>query len=114
MGDLRHACGDNDESLSLYIKSFKDRPEEELLEKITRLSNELGLWKDVKKELTSFMGEEGDTHNLLELYLRDKDLASAFKIASQHIDDIYDTERVAKACEKSMPYEGSRTLPKYG
>jgi hypothetical protein len=107
MGDLRHACGDNNESLSLYIKSFKDRPEEELLEKITRLSNELGLWKDVKKELTSFMGEEGDTHNLLELYLRDKDLASAFKIASQHIDDIYNTERVAKACEKSMPYEAA-------
>jgi hypothetical protein len=49
------------------------------------------------------MAEEGDTHNLLELYLRDKDLASALKIASQHIDDIYDTEKVAKACEKSMP-----------
>jgi hypothetical protein len=59
-GDLRHACGDNYESLSLYTKSFKDRPEEELLEKITHLSNELGLWKDVKKELTSFMTEEGD------------------------------------------------------
>ncbi|MGA9154303.1 MAG: hypothetical protein WBZ36_27285 [Candidatus Nitrosopolaris sp.] len=58
MGDLRHTCGDNDESLSLYIKSFKDRPEEELLEKITRLSNELGLWKDVKKELISFYGTE--------------------------------------------------------
>jgi hypothetical protein len=104
MGDLRHACGDNYESLSLYIKSFKDRPEEELLEKITHLSNELGLWKDVK---TSFMAEEGDTHNLLELYLRDKDLPSAFKIASQHIDDIYDTERFAKTCEKSMPYEAA-------
>ncbi|HYA82866.1 MAG TPA: hypothetical protein VEH06_05370 [Candidatus Bathyarchaeia archaeon] len=74
MGDLRHACGDNNESLSLYIKSFKGRPEEELLEKITHLSNELGLWKNVKKELTSFnMAEGGDTHNLLELYLRDKD-----------------------------------------
>ena len=107
MGDLRHACGDNNESLSLYIKSFKDRPEEELLEKITHLSNDLGLWKDVKKELTSFMAEEGDTHNLLELYLRDKDLASALKIASQHIDDIYDTERVAKVCEKSMPNEAA-------
>src|SRR5215831_1404656 len=107
MGDLRHACGDKYESLSLYIKSFKDRPEEELLEKITRLSNELGLWKDVKKELTSFMTEEGDSHNLLELYLRDKDLSSAFKIASQHIDDIYDTERVAKVCEKSMPNEAA-------
>ena len=107
MGDLRYACGDNNESLPLYIKSFKDTPEEELLEKITHLSNELGLWKDVKKELTSFLAEEGDTHNLLELYLRDKDLASALKIASQHIDDIYDTEKVAKACEKSMPYEAA-------
>ncbi|MFY9798914.1 MAG: hypothetical protein WAJ93_24770, partial [Candidatus Nitrosopolaris sp.] len=58
MGDLRHTCGDNDESLSLYIRSFKDRPEEELLEKITRLSKELGLWKDVKKELISFYGTE--------------------------------------------------------
>jgi len=112
MGDLRHACGDNYESLSLYIKSFKDRPEEELLEKITHLSNELGLWKDVKKELTSFMAEEGDTHNLLELYLRDKDLPSAFKIASQHVDDIYDTERVAKACEESMPYEAVKLYRK--
>ena len=54
MAELRHTCGDNNESLSLYIKSFKDRPEEELLEKITHLSNELGLWKDVKKELTSW------------------------------------------------------------
>jgi len=107
MGDLRHVSGDNYESLPLYIKSFKDRPEEELLEKITHLSNELGLWKDVKKELTSFMAEEGDTHNLLELYLRDKDLASAFKIASQHINDKYDTERVTRACEKSMPYEAA-------
>jgi uncharacterized Zn finger protein len=107
MGDLRHACGNNNESLPLYIKSFKDRPEEELLEKITHLSNELGLWKDVKKELTSFLAEEGDTHNLLELYLRDKDLASALKIASQHTDDIYDTEKVAKACEKSMRYEAA-------
>ena len=53
------------------------------------------------------MAEEGDTHNLLELYLRDKDLSSAFKIASQHIDDIYDTERVAKVCEKSMPNEAA-------
>ena len=107
MGDLRHVSGDNYESLPLYIKSFKDRPEEELLEKITHLPNELGLWKDVKKELTSFMAEEGDTHNLLELYLRDKDLASAFKIASQHINDKYDTERVTRACEKSMPYEAA-------
>jgi tetratricopeptide (TPR) repeat protein len=49
MGDLRHVCGDNNESLPLYIKSFKDSPEEELLEKITHLSNELGLWKGVKK-----------------------------------------------------------------
>jgi len=103
MAELRHTCGDNNES-------FKDRPEEELLEKITHLSNELGLWKDVKKELTSFMAEEGDTHNLLELYLRDKDLASAFKIASQHMDDIYDTEKVAKACEKSMPYEAAAEI----
>jgi uncharacterized Zn finger protein len=36
-----------------------------------------------------------------------KDLGSAFKIASEHIDDMYDTERVAKACEKSMPYEAA-------
>jgi hypothetical protein len=107
MGDLRHTCGDNDESLSLYIRSFKDRPEEELLEKITRLSKELGLWKDVKKELISFTAQKGDTHNLLEIYLRDKDLASAFKIASQHINNKYDTERVAKACEKSMPYKAA-------
>lgn len=86
MGDLRHACGDNSESLSLYLQSFKDRPAEDLLEKITHVSNELGLWKDVKKKLTSFMAEQGDTHNLLELYVRDKDLASSFKIASEHID----------------------------
>ena len=107
MGDLRYSHGDNDQSLSLYIKAFKDAPEEELLEKITRLSDKLGLWKDVKKELTSFMTEKGDTHNLLEIYLRDKDLASAFKIASQDITDKYDTERVAKACEKSMPYKAA-------
>ncbi|MGC1928793.1 MAG: hypothetical protein WA667_07435 [Candidatus Nitrosopolaris sp.] len=107
MGDLRHTCGDNDESLSLYIRSFKDRPEEELLEKITRLSKELGLWKEVKEELTSFMAGKGDTHNLLEIYLRDKDLASAFKMASQHINNKYDIERVAKACEKSMPYKAA-------
>ena len=92
---------------STRYRSFTDAPEEELLEKITRLSNKLGLWKDVKKELTSFMADEGDTHNLLEIYLRDKDLASAFKIASQHLNNKYDTERVAKACEKSMPYEGA-------
>ena len=107
MGDLRYSHGDNDQSLSLYIKAFKDAPEEELLEKITRLSDKLGLWKDVKKELTSFMVEKGDTHNLLEIYLRDKDLASAFKIASQDITDKYDTERVAKACEKSMLYKAA-------
>ena len=107
IGDLKYRQGYDDESLSLYIKSFKDRPEEELLEKITRLSNELGLWKDVKEELTSFMVEHGDTHNLLEMYLKEKDLTSAFKIASQHINDTYDTERVAKACEKSMPYEAA-------
>jgi tetratricopeptide (TPR) repeat protein len=96
LGDLRHTCGDNDESLFLYIQAFKDSPEEELLEKITRLSNKLDLWKDVKEELTSFMVEKGDTHNLLEIYLRDKDLVSAFKIASQHINHTYDTERVRK------------------
>ena len=107
LGDLRHTCGDNDESLFLYIQAFKDSPEEELLEKITRLSNKLDLWKDVKEELTSFMVEKGDTHNLLEIYLRDKDLVSAFKIASQHINHTYDTERVAKACEKSMPYKAA-------
>jgi uncharacterized Zn finger protein len=107
LGDLRHTCGDNDESLFLYIQAFKDSLEEELLEKITRLSNKLDLWKDVKEELTSFMVEKGDTHNLLEIYLRDKDLVSAFKIASQHINHTYDTERVAKACEKSMPYKAA-------
>jgi hypothetical protein len=107
MGDLRHTCGDNDESLSLYVQAFKDRPEEKLFVKITRLSNKLGLWKDVKEELTSFMVEKGDTHNLLEIYLRDKDLVSTFKIASQHINHTYHTERVAKACEKSMPYKAA-------
>ena len=107
LGDIRRACGDNDESLSLYIQAFKDSPEEELLEKVTRLSNKLGLWKDVKEELISFMTEKGDTHNLLEIYLRDKDLASAYKIASQHVNNKYDTERVAKACEKSMPYKAA-------
>ncbi len=107
MGDLRQTPGDNEESLSLYIKSFKENPEEELLEKITRLSDELGLWKDVKEELISFLAEEGDMHNLLEIYLRDKDLVWAFKIASQDLNNKYDTERVAKACEKSMPYRAA-------
>ncbi len=32
MGDLRYSHGDNDQSLSLYIKAFKDAPEEELLD----------------------------------------------------------------------------------
>ncbi len=65
------------------------------------------MWKDVKEELTSFMADEGDIHNLLEIYLRDKDFASVFKIASQHVNNKYDTERVAKACEKSMPYKAA-------
>ena len=107
LGDLRYTQGDYEKSLSLYIKSFKGAPEEELLEKITHLSNKLGLWKDVKEGLTTFMAKKGDTHNLLEIYLRDKDLVSALKIVSQHVNNKYETERVAKACEKSMPYKGA-------
>lgn len=42
---------------------------------MTRLSDDLGLCKDVKKELISFMAEKGDAHNLLEIYLRDEDVA---------------------------------------
>jgi uncharacterized Zn finger protein len=87
----------------LYIKAFKNRSEEELLEKIRNLSEELGSWKDVKDELTSFLEQKGDNHNLIKIYLKEGDLASALKIASLNITNTHDTERVAKACEKSMP-----------
>ena len=103
LGDLKHTQGSDGESLSLYIKAFKNRSEEELLEKIRNLSEELGSWKDVKDELTSFLEQKGDNHNLIKIYLKEGDLASALKIASLNITNTHDTERVAKACEKSMP-----------
>ena len=48
LGYLKHAQGCDGESL--YINAFKNRSEEELLEKMRHLSEELGLWKDVKEE----------------------------------------------------------------
>ena len=86
----------------------------ELLAKIKHLSEELGSWKDIKDELTSFLEQKEDSHNLIEIYLKEGDVVSAFKIASLYITNTHDAERVAKACEKSMPDKGSRTLPKHG
>ena len=103
LGDLKHAQRSDRESLSLYINAFKDRSEVELLGKIKHLSEELGSWKDIKDELTSFLEQKEDSHNLIEIYLKEGDVVSAFKIASLYITNIHDAERVAKACEKSMP-----------
>ena len=108
LGDLRYAQGDDGKSLSLYIKSFKGGPEEKLLEKIRHLSNKLGLWKDVKEKLISFMTQKGDSHNLIKIYLKEGYLVSALgKSFHQHVNNKYETERVAKACEKSMPYKAA-------
>lgn len=103
LGDLKHAQRSDHESLSLYINAFKDRSEVELLGKIKHLSEELGSWKDVKDELTSFLEQKEDSHNLIEIYLKEGDLVLAFRIASLYITNKPDAERVAKACEKSMP-----------
>jgi uncharacterized Zn finger protein len=74
-----------------------------LLGKIRHLSVELGSWKDVKDELISFLEQKEDSHNLIKIYFKEGDLASAFRIASMNISNIHDAESVAKACEKSMP-----------
>ena len=100
----KHAQRSDVESLSLYINAFKDRSEVELLGKIKHLSEELGSWKDVKDELTSFLEQKEDSHNLIEIYLKERDVVSAFKIASLYITNTHDAERVAKACEKSIPF----------
>lgn len=50
------------------------------------------------------MSRRGDAHELVKIYLKDKDLDLAFKTASRNIDSSpYDAERVAKICEKSAP-----------
>ena len=103
LGDLKHIEKCDGESLSLYINAFKDRSEAELLEKIKNLSEELGSWRDVKNELTCFLDQKEDSHNLIEIYLKDQDLDSAFNIASRCITNTIDVERVAKACKKSLP-----------
>jgi hypothetical protein len=103
LGDVKHAQRSDRESLSLYIKAFKNRSEEELLRKIKHLSEELGSWKDVKDELISFLEQKEDSHNLIKIYLNEGDFPSAFRIASMNISNTHDAEKVAKACEKSMP-----------
>lgn len=104
LGDLMYIQGNMGQSLAMYMKAFKDRPADELLEKVRRLSEKLGRWKEVKDELTASLSRRGDAHELVKMYLKDKDLDSAFKTASQNIDSSpYDAERVAKMCEKSVP-----------
>jgi uncharacterized Zn finger protein len=102
LGDLKHAQKSDDESLSLYINAFKDRSELELLGKIKHLSEELSSWKDVKDELTSFLEQKEDSHNLIEIYLKEGDLVSAFKRASLYITNTHDGESVAKACALNL------------
>jgi uncharacterized Zn finger protein len=113
-GDLKHMQGADRESLSLYIDAFKDRPEEELLAKIKILSGELGFWKDVKDEITSFLEQKEDSHNLIEIYLSDGDFVSASSIASRYISNTIDAERVANACKKTIPDRAAELYQKMG
>lgn len=116
LGDLRYAQGNIEESLHLYINAFKEKSEEDgLLDKINHVSKELGRWKKVKDELTFFMNQKGDNHLLVEIYLRDNDLDSAFKIVSKEdASNLYDAERVAKRSEKSMPHKAAELYRKLG
>jgi uncharacterized Zn finger protein len=116
LGDLIYTQGNIEESLRLYINAYKEKSEEDgLLDKINHVSKELGRWKKVKDELTFFMNQKGDNHQLVEIYLRDNDLDSAFKIVSQEdASNLYDVERVAKGCEKSMPHEAAELYRKLG
>jgi uncharacterized Zn finger protein len=107
LGDLKYAQGSYGESLSLYIEAFEDRREEKLLKKIRHLSEELGLWKNVRDKLISFLKQKGDSHNLIKIYLKEGDLTSAFKVASLYITNRLDAESVAKASEESMPHKAA-------
>jgi uncharacterized Zn finger protein len=114
LGDLKHMQGADRDSLSLYIDAFKDRPDVELLAKMKNLSEEFDSWKCVKDELISFLEQNEDSHNLIELHLRDGDLISASRIALQYISNTFDAERVAKACKKPVPDKAAELYQKLG
>jgi len=114
LGDLKHMQGADRDSLSLYIDAFKDRPEVELLAKIKNLSQELGSWKCVKGELIPFLEQKEDSHNLIEIHLRDGDFVSASSIASRYISNTFDAERVANACKKTIPDKAAELYQKMG
>ena len=105
---MKYAQGSDGESLSLYIEAFEDRREDKLLKKITHLSEELGLWKNVRDKLISFLKQKGDSHNLIKIYLKEGDLTSAFKIASLYTTNRLDAESVAKASEEAMPHKAQK------
>jgi hypothetical protein len=76
---------------------------------VKNLSKELGSWKCVKDELISFLEKKEDSHNLIEIHLRDGDLVSASSIAARYISNTFDVERVAKACETATEQQNTIT-----
>jgi hypothetical protein len=107
LGDLEYKAENEKNSLSYYLKAFKINPlycEEAIIAKIRKISLTLNSWPQVKKELISILEQKEYYHMLIEIYLKDDDFESAYKIASQTINcDLYDKEIVAKALIKGFP-----------
>jgi hypothetical protein len=107
LGDLEYKIGNEEGSLCYFLKAFENDPyycKETIIEKIRKISLTLNSWSSVKKELISKLEQKENYHLLIEICLKDDDLDSAYKIASQIKKcDNYDKEIVAKALIKGFP-----------
>lgn len=111
LGDLEYKTGNEENSLRYYLEAFEINPlysEETIIEKIRKISLILNSWSQVKKELILKLEQKEYYHMLIEIYLKDDDFDSAYKLAFQIKKlDNYDIEIVAKALLKDFPNKAS-------
>ena len=83
---------------------IKSQDQEELLEKIRKISRSLNKWENIKEEIVLKLEKTKHYYELIDIYLKDDDFYMAYKVASQNDKcDIHLKEKVAKALKKRFP-----------
>jgi hypothetical protein len=106
LGDLEVKQENKEKALSYYMNAFgiKSQDQEELLEKIRKISRSLNKWENIKEDIVLKLEKTKQYYELIEIYLKDSDFDMAYKVASQNDNcDIYIKEKVAKALKKRFP-----------